>query len=95
MPNPLGENLVLAAATEQAPAGTAQRPEDRRTEFVAVQGGQDTTSAEALLVGAYLVMWAMLLGFVFLGWRRSLKLESRLESLEKALTRHESSSEKS
>jgi hypothetical protein len=81
--------IVLAAA-QTAPLGSSQRPEDRSTEFVAVQGGKDSTSAETLLVAAYIVMWALLLGFLYIGWRRAQHLAARLESVEKALDRHDS-----
>jgi hypothetical protein len=60
-------------------------PEDRSTQFVAVEGGGDTTSAEALLVSAYLIMWALLLTFVWLTWRRQQKMEDRVTDLERAL----------
>ena len=65
--------------------GTSTDPSARSTEFVAVQGGGETTSAEALLVTAYLVMWAILLGFVFLIWRRQSRVETRISELEKAI----------
>lgn len=72
--------------TESQPdAGTLADPSSRSTEFVAVQGGGDTTSAATLLVAAYLVMWALLLGFVFLSWRRQGRVETRLSELEKAI----------
>jgi CcmD family protein len=63
----------------------SKAPEDRSTEFVAVQGGNDQTSAETLLVTAYLVMWAALLGFVFLTWRKQGTLEKRIAKLDQAL----------
>lgn len=67
------------------------KPEDRSTEFVAVQGGaKETASAGTLLIAAYIVMWALLLGFLYLGWRRSQMLGARLDAVEKALERHES-----
>lgn len=70
---------------------TSQRPEDRSTEFVAVSGGgKETTSAGTLLVAAYVVMWALLLGFLYVGWRRGQQLAARLDAVEKALDRHES-----
>jgi hypothetical protein len=62
-------------------------PSDRSTAFVPVQGGQETTSAEALLVTAYIVMWALLLGFLGLGYRRQSKMETRIGELERAMTR--------
>jgi CcmD family protein len=69
----------------QPDAGTLTDPSARSTEFVAVQGGGETTSAATLLVIAYLVMWALLLGFVFLSWRRQGRVETRLSELEKAI----------
>ncbi|HTA89034.1 MAG TPA: CcmD family protein [Polyangiaceae bacterium] len=72
--------------TQAAPnSGTLDDPNARSTEFVAVQGGGDTTSAATLLVTAYIVMWALLLGFVFLSWRRQGRVEARLSELEKSL----------
>jgi len=65
--------------------GTSTDPSARSTEFVAVQGGGDTTSAATLLVTAYVVMWALLLGFVLLSWRRQGRVETRISELEKAL----------
>lgn len=61
----------------------AAEPSSRSQEFVPVEGGTESTSAELLLVVAYLVMWALLLGFIGLGWRRQAKLESRLSELER------------
>jgi len=69
----------------QPDSATLTDPSARSTEFVAVQGGGDTTSAAALLITAYIVMWALLLGFVWLSWRRQGKVETRISELEKAL----------
>jgi CcmD family protein len=66
-------------------SGTLTDPSARATEFVAVQGGGDTTSAATLLIIAYIVMWGLLLGFVFLSWRRQGRVETRLSELEKAI----------
>jgi CcmD family protein len=70
----------------KSPAGDtpapSKAPEDRSTEFVAVQGGNDGTSAEGLLVTAYLVMWAALLAFIFMTWRKQGSLEERIAKLE-------------
>ena len=70
----------------QPDTGTATDPSARSTEFVAVQGGGDTTSAATLLVIAYIVMWALLLGFVLMSWRRQGRVETRISELEKALS---------
>ncbi len=56
-------------------------PEDRSTEFVPVQGGEEGASAGTLLVVAYLVMWTVLVGFVFITWKRLRENEKRLDAL--------------
>lgn len=65
-------------------------PEGRSTEFVPVTGGAESTSAETLLVAAYLVMWAILLGFVLVTWRRLGRMEGRLSELGRRLDQTES-----
>jgi hypothetical protein len=60
-------------------------PEARSTEFVPVQGGNEGQSAEGLLVAAYLLMWAALIGFVWLTWRRQTRIEERVEALDSRL----------
>ena len=42
----------------------APEPSSRSQEFAPVVGGGESTSAGLLLVVAYLVMWALLLGFL-------------------------------
>lgn len=84
----LGPGYRLAR-TQAAPVGTAQKPEDRSQEFVAVQGGAETASASTLLVTAYIVMWALLMAFLFMSFRRSQRIEARLAGLEQALSRHD------
>jgi hypothetical protein len=63
----------------------APDPSARSQAFVPVEGGGETTSAEAMLIAAYLVMWALLIAFVGLGWRRQARVEARLGELEKAV----------
>jgi CcmD family protein len=84
---PLPSPLLLRPAWITALGPATGSPEDRSTEFVAVEGGRETTSAEGLLVTAYFVMWAALLGFIFLTWRRQGKLEARLEGIHGELGR--------
>jgi hypothetical protein len=72
---------------EQNEQTQQKSPDQRSTEFVAVSGGPETTSAEALLVSAYLVMWAILLVFVVFTWRRIQGLDRRLAELDRALDR--------
>lgn len=71
------------------PSTTARSPEDRSTEFVPVQGGAEGASAGTLLVIAYLVMWAVLMGFVLVTWRRLGRTEQRLSELRARLDRAE------
>ena len=72
-------------STNQDTPAPSKAPEDRSTEFVAVQGGNDGTSAESLLVTAYLVMWAALLAFVFMTWRKQGALEQRIAKLDETM----------
>ena len=64
---------------------TTGAPSERATEFVPDQGGNDDTSATTLLVAAYLVMWAILLGVILLTWRRQARIDARLKEVERAL----------
>ena len=45
-------------------------------------GGNEGASAEGLLVTAYLLMWAALIGFLWLTWRRQNRIEERLAVLD-------------
>jgi CcmD family protein len=65
--------------------GQPTNPDERSMGFAPVKGGEETTSAEGLLVTAYLVMWALIFGFLVLGWRRQGQVERRLAVLERSL----------
>ncbi|HEY3494301.1 MAG TPA: CcmD family protein [Polyangiaceae bacterium] len=60
-------------------------PGDRAQTWTPVGQGTETTSAELMLVLAYVVMWALLLGFLGLGWRRQGQMEARIVELERAV----------
>lgn len=64
-------------------------PGDRAAEFVSVEGGAPGAgaSAEALLVAAYIAMWALVVVFLATSWRSQRRLESRLGELERRLER--------
>jgi hypothetical protein len=64
---------------------TSQDPNQRATEFQPVVGGEETTSGEALLIAAYVLMWLLVLFFVWTSWRKQLRLGERLTRLEQAL----------
>ncbi|MFZ5897358.1 MAG: CcmD family protein [Myxococcota bacterium] len=69
----------------QSPSDSRSTPESRSTEFVAVEGGGETTSASALMVVAYAAMWALVFGFLLLSMRRQRRIEQRLAELDRAL----------
>jgi hypothetical protein len=86
----LGPTLKTAQPMpEGQPAGQPGTPEQRSQEFVPVEGGTETTSAGTMLVVAYLVMWAILLGFVLSSWRRQRRIDTRIAELERALGQSE------
>ena len=76
---------MTQAQPESATSTTLSDPGSRSTEFVAVQGGGETTSAASLLIAAYLLMWGLLFAFVFSSWRRQARVETRIAELEKAI----------
>jgi len=55
------------------------------SEFSPVSGGTDSTSAEALLVIAYIAMWLLFFGFLVLTHRRQRGLNEKLDHLEQVL----------
>ncbi len=48
---------------------------------------RETTSGEALLVGAYAFVWIAVFVFIVVAWRRTRDLEGRLGTLERALAK--------
>jgi hypothetical protein len=63
-------------------------PESRSQEFVPVTGGPtETSSAEALLITAYVLMWAILMGFLFVTFRRQAAVDKRMTELERSLSK--------
>jgi hypothetical protein len=86
----LGPALMNAEPSAPGkPAGQPMTPEERAQEFAPVQGGTESASAGTLLVVAYLVMWALLIAFVLLSWRRQQRIDGRIAELEAALTKRE------
>ena len=68
---------------EKPAIGTA---EDRSQEFKPVTGGNgETSSAAGLLIAAYVLMWAVLMGFLLITFRRQAAVDKRLGDLERAL----------
>lgn len=61
-------------------------------EFVAVEGGAETTSAGGLLLAAYILMWLFVFVFVWLSSRRLQSLKKRLNVVEQALKKADAQS---
>jgi hypothetical protein len=60
-------------------------PGDRSTTFQAVQGEPEHYNGATLLVCAYAALWAILLFWVALSWRRQSALDARLGDLERVI----------
>jgi hypothetical protein len=71
-----------------ASSGTPQSPSDRSTSFQAVQGGEpEHYSGEVLLVSAYAILWAIVLLWVALVWRKQSLMSAQLDDLERELSK--------
>jgi CcmD family protein len=78
------------AATQAGQDGQAEHaPSDRATTFQAVQGEPEHYSGEKLLVGAYAIVWVVILAWVALVWRKQSALTTRLDDLERVLAEAE------
>ncbi|HXX70537.1 MAG TPA: CcmD family protein [Polyangiaceae bacterium] len=65
---------------------TSSAPDDRATSFQAVQGpAEEHYSGTVLLVSAYAVLWAIVLAWVAMVWRKQRLLSARLSDLERVL----------
>jgi CcmD family protein len=74
-------------ATNQESAGE-HAPGDRATTFQPVTGPQaEHYSGEVLLVSAYAILWVILFSWIALLWRKSSRLDSRLDELERVIDR--------
>lgn len=61
-------------------------PESRSEEFAPYTGNPtETSSAELLLVLAYVLMWSVLMAFLLQTFRRQAAVEKRLGALERSL----------
>jgi hypothetical protein len=67
-------------------------PDDRATEFTAVQGGERYSGA-TLLVYAYEAIWLIMMVWLLLLWRKQRSLNARLDGLEAAIDRAAASKE--
>ncbi len=67
------------------PSGAPRTPDERATTFQPVEGGGETRSGTVLLVEAYAVLWAVLMGWLILLYRKQNKLGTRIDELERVL----------
>ena len=82
--------------------GTASKAADPKaltsdggTGFRPVTGAEEMQSGGRLLVEAYAAIWLIVLGLVFLMWRRTRALEERMAVLDGAVSRAEAAARKS
>lgn len=64
-------------------------PDDRATEFKAVEGQGEHYSGYALMVEAYAAIWLILMLWLVLIWRKTAGLTARVDGLEQAIARAE------
>jgi len=74
-------------SSAEAPA--TETVEDRRSEFVPVGPGGETSSAEALLIMAYSLMWVFIFVLVGASLSKQSKLDARLAELEASLKKRD------
>ena len=77
----------------QQPSAPSPSPGDRATEFTAVDGGEHYNGS-TLMVVAYAAIWVLLMGWIYMLWRKQGVLAERLEGLEKSIDRAAAAAEK-
>jgi hypothetical protein len=81
-------------ATGASTAPASSGPDDRATSFQAVEGGTEQHSGTTLMVEAYSALWVLLMGWIFLLWRKQAALNLRLDGLENAIDQAAAEAEK-
>jgi CcmD family protein len=76
------------------PTPTPAAPDDRATEFTAVDPNAEHYSGSTLVVEAYAAIWIILMAWIFLLWRKQAGLAERLDDLERTIDRAAASAEK-
>ena len=69
------------------PATDNRAPDNRATEFTAVDPSSEQFNGSTLLVEAYAAIWVILMGWLFLLWRKQAGLAERLDDLERTIDR--------
>lgn len=73
--------------TPPSPTTGQTTPDDRATGFTAVDPNAEHYSGNALVVYAYAAIWVVLMGWIYLLWRKQAGLGERLTDLERTLDR--------
>ena len=81
-------------AFEPLTAPTGATPDDRATQFTAVDPNAEQYSGSTLLVEAYAAIWIILMAWIFLLWRKQASLAERLDDLERTIDRAAAAAEK-
>ena len=75
--------IALLTWVLTAPALLAQPPQ--QNEYVPIDQlpPQETLPAAPLLIGAYIVVWLGLMGYLFWIWRRIARVETEMQALQR------------
>jgi CcmD family protein len=75
---------------ESSFGGQPSAPDDRATEFKAVEGTTgEQYNGYTLMVEAYAAIWLVLMGWLVLLWRKQADMNARIDGLEGAIARAE------
>ena len=74
------------SSSSSSAAAAPLTPGDRATEFTAVESS-DHYNGSTLMVVAYAAIWALLMGWIYMLWRKQAALGERLDGLERAIDR--------
>ncbi len=86
-PTASGNKYAAPSASPSASSSAGQNPAG----FNAVDDQTQMQSGEALLIEAYIAIWVLLFGFIFVAWRRTRRVEDKIADLEKAIDRAKTS----
>jgi len=76
---------VASAQAAPSTSASTETPDDRATSFQAVHGGGESVSGGKLLIGAYAVVWVIVLLVVVRVFRKQSKTAEQIAALEKAI----------
>jgi CcmD family protein len=83
----MSEGFRIAPTTVAPAAPQGATPDDRATEFTAVDANAERYSGSTLVVEAYAAIWAVLMIWIYFLWRKQASLAGRLDDLERTIDR--------